>query len=215
MMIIIDSLVIAVTSSTTIVVVHIHRAWDSLSSVRSLPGEKMIVLLDPMQHHINMRELLTDDFQYVTDIRTCIQFIRSHKQLEISLFLSISNFLIMSKELRRHRHVVLYIFYKKQPTQKQKKFNLAKGQNRFFFRECQLSEYLRHASIIYYSDRAATFEENGDLEQADEYRWVAGQQCATLGNELQQKIHTRPSIDAQDLTVTIQFDEGILQPHII
>jgi hypothetical protein len=210
----IDNFLIAVSSSTTVVIVHIHRAWNSFSSARNLPEEKMIILLDPMQHHINMKEFFTDGFKYVTDIRTCIQFIRSHKQLEISLFLSVHNFQMMSKELRRHRHVVLYVFYKKLPTQKQKKSNLAKGQNRFFFRECQLSEYLRHASIIYYSDRAAAFQENGDLEQADEHRWVARQQCAALGNELEQKLHTQPSIDAQDLTVTIPFDEGMLQPYI-
>jgi hypothetical protein len=41
---------------------------------------------------------------------TCIQFIRSHKQLEISLFLSVNNSQAMSAELHRYRHVVLYIF---------------------------------------------------------------------------------------------------------
>ena len=203
-----------VSSSTTVVIVHIHRAWDSMSSARNLPEENMIVLLDPIQHHTDMRELLTDGFKYVTDILSCLQFIRSHKQLEISLFLSNGNFQMMSRELRRHRHVVLYVFCKKQPTQKQKKSNSAKGQNRFFFRECQLSEYLRHAYIIYYSDRATAFEENGDLEQADKHRWIARQQCVALDNELEQKLHTQPSIDVQDFLTTIPFEEGILQPYI-
>lgn len=214
MVIIIETFLMAVSSSTTVVIVHIHHAWDSLSAARNLPEEKMIVLLDPMQHHTDMRELLSDGFKYVTDIRSCLQFIRSHKQLEISLFLSNGNFQMMPRELRRHRHVVLYVFCKKQPTQKQKKSNLPKGQNSFFFRECQLSEYLRHASIMYYSDRAATFEENGDLEKADEHRWVARQQCAALDNELKQKFHTQPSIDVQDLITTIPFEEGILQTYI-
>ena len=213
MVIIIDNFLIAVSSSTTVVIVHIYRAWDSLSSARNLPEEKMIVLLDPMQNHINMKELLTDGFRYITDIRTCVQFIRSHKQLEISLFLSTSNLQMMSKELRRHRHVVLYIFGKKQPTQKQKS-NLAKGQNRFFFREHQLSEYLRLASIIYYLDRVAAFEESGDSEQADEHRWVTRQQCAALHNELEKKLRTQPSIDVQDLLLRIPFDEEMLQPYI-
>ncbi len=174
----------------------------------------MTVLLDSLQHHINMRTSFTDGFKYVTDTTICIQFIRSHKHLEISLFLSVDNFQAMSAELRRHRHVVLYIFYNKLSTTKQKMSNSANGQILFFFREPQLSEYLRHTAIIYYSDRAAAFQESGDLEQADEYYWTAHQQCAALDKELKQKIDTRIAIDAQDSTVVNPLDEAILQPYI-
>jgi hypothetical protein len=204
--------VIVLCASIRFFGVLLLNKWQRYSFTANLLEEMVIVLLDPIQSHRNMRDLFDDDFIYIREINTCMEYVRSHNRNEIILFVSDNNAQALLPELGQYDHVILYIFHKKLLTQTERSIYSANGKIRFVFHESQLREYLRHTMIIYYSRRAEDARQLEDVVSADLCYHAARQQCIALAKELEAKIDTEIATDAQDLPIGASVNDASLGP---